>query len=101
MGKNGRYGHAFLDDEVAQIPLFATIYNREDIHYIDWLKNSFYPTHYELGELIAGLFGFDIKNPNQEENIFYINGVDIAGNDGHIKIIKDKKRERIEFIMQR
>jgi hypothetical protein len=46
------------------------------------------PTHFELGLLIADRLGFVVDNPNQEEGIFYSNGVASYGMSGYMKIRK-------------
>ncbi|RAX58452.1 hypothetical protein CCZ01_02775 [Helicobacter monodelphidis] len=100
VGDNGyqEFGHSFLSQHVANIPLFATLYNGKDDIYVQKLKDFFYPTHYEIGMLIAEVMGYKIHNPNPIlENVFFINGVDIAGNMGHIRVIKDKEKSKIEF----
>lgn len=88
LGKNNNqeYGHAFLSENVANIPIFASIYNSDDLNFINNIKNISYPTHYELGLEIAKLLGYDVKNPNYIKDTFYINGVDITGNAGYIEI---------------
>ena len=42
-------------------------------------------SHYDISKFIAKILGYDIKNPNTPENIYYINGVDIDGDAGFIK----------------
>lgn len=93
MGEKGlddksEWGHAFLSKNVANIPLFVTAYNVKDDFFIKTLKDTKHPTHYEIGIALAKLMGYEITNPNYKENEFYINGVDISGNAGYIKVIK-------------
>ena len=89
------FGHAFLSVNVAKIPIIAGGYkvNSDDI-FLSNLKNISYPTHYEVGNLLAQLLGYEINEPNLKENIFYIQGVDIAGNAGFIEITK---KDNISF----
>lgn len=88
--------HGFLSKNNAIIPVFASAYNVKDDEFIENLKQSFYPTHYEIGMELAKLLGFKIINPNFTEGIFYINGTDLAGNDGYIKVLRGK--EDVKFI---
>lgn len=99
IGKNGNkeFGHTILSENVANIPLFASLYNGENPAFINALKESFYPTHYELGLIIAELLGFEVKNPQFENNTFYINGIQIDGSARHITIHKDAQKREISF----
>lgn len=85
--KVAEYGHAFLSENVANIPMIASVYNSDDLDFINNLKNI--STHYELGLEIARLLGYEIINPNYIKDTFYINGVDITGNAGYIEAKKD------------
>ncbi|RAX51328.1 hypothetical protein CCY99_09285, partial [Helicobacter sp. 16-1353] len=60
------------------------------------LENFYYPTHYEIALLVAKILGYEIINPNQKENIFYINGLDIAGNGEYLEVRKSKNK--LEFL---
>ncbi len=91
------WGHAFLSHNISNIPLFATAYHTNDLAYINSLKNINYPTHYEIGLQIAKLMGYEIINPEYKEDVFYINGVDIAGNAGYIKGIKEENGLKYEY----
>lgn len=93
LGENDKWGHAILDFNIAKIPFYASLYNGDDSVYLDILENLHYPTHYEIAHLIANLLGVKIHNPNiKDKNIFYINGVDISGNGGYIKGIKNEDK---------
>lgn len=91
------WGHAFLSHNVSNIPFFTTAYHTDNLAYINSLKNTNYPTHYEIGLQIAKLMGYEIINPEYKEDIFYINGVDIAGNAGYIKGIKEENGLKYEY----
>ncbi|MDR0571434.1 MAG: phosphoethanolamine transferase [Rickettsiales bacterium] len=97
MGKNGKFGHAFLAEEVAEIPFFATLYWAEDNDFKKEIENLFYPTHYEIGKIIAKRLGYKIINPNEEENVFFINGPNIFGTAGYISVTKDSANNKVEF----
>lgn len=99
-GKMREYGHAFLSPNVANIPLFASLYNGVDSKYTQWLRDSFYPTHYEVGMLLASLMGYQIVNPGFKNDIFYINGTSISGDAGFIQVKKKKAENQIIFSFQ-
>ncbi|EFC32688.1 hypothetical protein C414_000230034 [Campylobacter jejuni subsp. jejuni 414] len=99
LGRDGHaeYGHSFLSVNVANIPIFATTFNVKNDDFISYLKQSNLPTHYELAKLLAKEMGYDIHNSLGEPNVFYINGVDISGNDGYIKVLRDEGRAKFEY----
>lgn len=91
LGKNNNleFGHAFLSENVANIPIFASIYHSDDLSFLNNIKSINIPTHYELGLELAKLLGYEIKNPNYIKDTFYINGVDITGNAGYIEVLRN------------
>jgi glucan phosphoethanolaminetransferase (alkaline phosphatase superfamily) len=97
MGEEGRFGHAFLAKEVADIPFFTTFYWTRDDDFKEEIKNLFCPTHYEIGKIIAKKLGYKITNPNEKEGVFFINGLNVFGAAGHITVIKDAVNKKIEY----
>jgi glucan phosphoethanolaminetransferase (alkaline phosphatase superfamily) len=97
MGEDGRFGHSFLAREVAEIPFFSTFYWTKDDKLKREMKTLFYPTHYEIGKIIAGKLGYKIINPNEEKGIFYINGPNVYGIAGYITVFRDAANKKIEF----
>ncbi|EOH7809866.1 sulfatase-like hydrolase/transferase, partial [Campylobacter jejuni] len=99
LGRDGHaeYGHSFLSANVANIPIFATTFNVKNDDFIIYLKQSKLPTHYELAKLLAKEIGYDIHNSLEEPNVFYINGVDISGNAGYIKVLRDGDKAKFEY----
>ena len=98
LGENNKseFHHGFLSKNVANIPIFASAYGvKKDDEFIKDLRQIFTPTHYELGVALAKLMGFKIINPNFKQGIFYINGNDLAGNNGYIEVLK--QGEKLEF----
>lgn len=85
-GQNGLYGHARLMPEYAEVPIM--LYTK-DQKILNKFKNIFAPTHYEIGLMIANILGYSIKNPNEINNVYYINGNDAMGRYGYIEVIKD------------
>jgi glucan phosphoethanolaminetransferase (alkaline phosphatase superfamily) len=80
--EKGRYGHAFLDKEVAKIPIFIYA-NHIASKLRDKYKNQKCYNHYILGKLIANTLGYNIKNSN-ENGKYYIQGTSIDGSNGFI-----------------
>ena len=97
-GYHGWFGHSVLDPKTAQIPVIA---QSNDEAFMKKFKKIFKPTHYEIAKLLAEVLGFEIINPNQEENVFYIDGLDYNGTTGYIKVIKDLKNKKLNFEMRR
>lgn len=95
--KQAEYGHSFLSENVANIPIFATSFNIKNDDFISILRQSHFPTHYEIAKLLAKEMGYEIHNVLEEPNVFYINGIDISGNAGYIKILRDKDKIKFEY----
>ena len=63
------YGNNNLVIDKAKVPFFVKNKN------IDYLTSGL--SYSQIGKIIARDFGFDIINPNEEDNIFYIHGNNI------------------------
>lgn len=96
--KNGIFGHATLEKEVAIIPFISSFYGKSKPQefYLNSLKNFYYPTHYEIGVLLARLLGFEIENKNITKDTYYINGIDLTGSAGYYEV--KKENNKLEFI---
>jgi glucan phosphoethanolaminetransferase (alkaline phosphatase superfamily) len=94
LGEDGLYGHGTLSRYTADIPIMI---QSNDIEFMKIMKAIFKPTHYEIAKNIAKILGYEIINPNEEENVFYINGVDFTGRCGYIRFKKDVVNHRIEY----
>jgi len=42
-------------------------------------------SHYQLGKKIAGVLGYEIRNPREEDGIVYVNGVASLGRSGYMR----------------
>ena len=93
-GQNGLWGHGHLDPETAKIPILI---QSNDANFMKHVKEIFAITHYDICCIIADLMGHKIVNPNEEKDIYYINGVDFLGRCGYIKFRKDHKNKKIEY----
>lgn len=88
MNENGQYGHGhrLLKKEVGNVPL---IIQTNDTAYLNKIKSIHSPTQYEISSSIAELLGFDVINPNaQNNNEYFISGLDYNGKCGFIKTMK-------------
>ena len=95
MGEGGVYSHSFLYPQVADIPV---IVQSNDKEFMKKFKSIFKPTHYEISMMIANLLGFEIKNPNEKENVFYINGLDYDGRGGYIELTKHPETKTVSYV---
>jgi glucan phosphoethanolaminetransferase (alkaline phosphatase superfamily) len=96
MGENNLFGHGhgYLLPQTANVPV---IIQSNDVKFMNKVKSIFMPTHYEIAESIANILGYEIKNPNNEGNVFYISGVDFNGKCGYIEYKKDLLNKKIEY----
>ena len=81
--EHGRYGHAFLDREVAKVPIMIYSHNIDPTLQESYISEKCY-NHYTLGRLIAKTIGYHVVNPN-ENSMFYIQGTSIDGSNGFIE----------------
>jgi glucan phosphoethanolaminetransferase (alkaline phosphatase superfamily) len=88
--KDGLFGHGMLTKEAALVP-FVFYAHRGDAAQLAKARLLKNPTHYEMGELIASLLGYQIRNPNQEAGIYYLNGTDLSGKSGFKIVDKTSK----------
>ena len=93
-GQKGLYGHINLVPEGADVPIMLYSNNQ---NIVKELQNIFYPTHYDIGLLIAKIMGYKIINPNSLDNEYYINGNDSMARYGYIKVIKDIENKKINY----
>lgn len=73
LGRNNYYGHNILLQETAEVPFLIYSPNPDRNLYAD-LKQNPEISHYEIADTIATLLGYDVKNPNHDENTVYIHG---------------------------
>ncbi len=85
--KGGQFGHGMLTEEVARVPFIFYAHNGDESR-IDAARKLVNPTHYEMGRLIAGLLGYRIENPNEQEGVYYLNGTDLSGSEGYRQVTK-------------
>lgn len=96
MGVDGRYGHNTVKLDSAQVPILfygvnvpapeiAAIKER-----LGCLTN-----HYLVGKEIARFLGYQVTNPNETPDVFYMNGIDAFGEAGYTSYSLSKQREAL------
>ncbi len=83
--EEGRFGHVYLGYEDAKVPMLIYYTKSCPTTITKELNLSGVISHYQFGKIIAKTLGFELINPN-ENGTYYINGVDIAGNKGFLKV---------------
>lgn len=76
LGQHGLYGHNILKRETVLVP-FMLYMEKPDKKIYKELKGKKYITHNEMGELLAGMMGWKINNPNKKNGEFFVHGNDI------------------------
>lgn len=96
MGEGGLFGHGhgYLFPQTAHVPLLL---QTNDYKFLDDIKQIFSPTHYEIVKRLSKLLGFEIKNPNEKPNTFFISGIDYNGKCGYIRLKKDPINKTISY----
>ncbi|MGN0929901.1 MAG: sulfatase-like hydrolase/transferase [Alphaproteobacteria bacterium] len=85
-GENNIWGHCFLDRLVANIPFILWSKNVPSKEF-DYIKSLSIQSHYDIGKFILSILGYSVINPNSNEDILYINGMDLMGMEGY-KVFK-------------
>lgn len=85
-GENGLWGHNHLDMENFKVPFIYYGIGSEP-EFNEMMKKTDIVTHYDLGGLIAGLFGLEIVNPGLKKGLYYANGVAAYGRSGYISFV--------------
>jgi len=87
--EKGRFGHVYLGYEDAKVPMMIYYTKSCPASLTKELSLDKVISHYQFGKMIAKTLGYEVENPN-DDGTYYINGVDIAGHKGFLKI-KEKK----------
>ena len=96
MGENGLFGHGmgYLIPQTADVPVMI---QSNDQTFMTKMKSIFKPNIYEITKNIANILGYEIKNPNEKDNTFYISGVDFNGKCGYIKYQKNSTNNNVNY----
>ncbi|NPA63972.1 MAG: phosphoethanolamine transferase [Epsilonproteobacteria bacterium] len=92
----GKFGHSILDPNAAKVP-FLIYYNDKVDPSIQKMVSTLptIHTHYQFGKLIARTLGYAIVNPNENNESFYINGTDLAGENGYMVLYRNRQEYKI------
>ncbi|MBR2136533.1 MAG: sulfatase-like hydrolase/transferase [Alphaproteobacteria bacterium] len=84
---DGQYGHNRLEKEVYTVP-FIWIGQKDN-------PISLHSTvsHYEIAEIIADLLGYEVQNPNFDNQTFFVHGNNLFEDYEFIKIKRDQENE--------
>jgi glucan phosphoethanolaminetransferase (alkaline phosphatase superfamily) len=93
MGEDGKFGHSLLEPGVAEVPLIFYAQGG-DPRVIEQVRKLDVPTHYEIAKLIAGLLGYEFRNPNERPGVFYINGPDLDMSTSYLIVDKQPGSEK-------
>ncbi|PID27686.1 MAG: hypothetical protein CSB55_07820 [Candidatus Cloacimonadota bacterium] len=81
LGEKGKNGHGWFEKEVYKIPMVSASFNTDkniDIKSIE--------SHFELSNYLTELLGYESKYERKENRTIYVNGSDLDGLAGYIKI---------------
>ena len=92
-GQYGIHGHVTLHQEVARIPVLVW---SNDMKFVQSFKSIANPSHWDIGEQILNLMGYEVHNPNTGKDVIFIQGSDPTGAAGFITL-KRKGQELIEI----
>jgi len=86
--EGGKYLHLELDKCVSYVPFFyySKSYKRN-------LTDKYY-SHYQISKMVTEDLGYDLINPNEKKNIYYINAPQFDGVAGYIKYDISKWKDR-------
>jgi glucan phosphoethanolaminetransferase (alkaline phosphatase superfamily) len=96
LGQGGRYGHNTLDLGDAKVPFFFYGVGVPQAE-IDALRARLgcLTNHDLVGEELARVLGYAIVNPNQQPDVYFLNGVDAFGEAGFLRYRLSEQRQRL------
>jgi glucan phosphoethanolaminetransferase (alkaline phosphatase superfamily) len=77
VGDGGLFGHSVVEMPIAQIPLLY--FSNDQAYSMNNISPQMPLNHYQLATLINKMLGFDVQNPNQKDDSYFITGGDIRG----------------------
>lgn len=95
LGIDGRYGHNSLYLDNAKVPFLFYGVGIDEAE-ISTIKNTLgcLTNHYEVSKLVARYLGYAITNPNEKNDIYYMNGVDAFGEAGYLQYSMSDSRAK-------
>lgn len=77
VGDNGLFGHSVVEMPIAQVPFLY--FSNDPAYTMEKIGPQVPLNHYQLATLINKMLGYDVSNPNQKDDSFFITGGDIRG----------------------
>jgi glucan phosphoethanolaminetransferase (alkaline phosphatase superfamily) len=77
VGDGGLFGHSVVEMPIAQVPFLY--FSNDPAYAMDKISPQLPLNHFQLATLINKMLGFEVKNPNQKDDSYFITGGDIRG----------------------
>ena len=77
VGDNGLFGHSVVEMPIAQVPFLY--FSNDPAYAMKEISPQVPLNHYQVATLINKMLGYDVSNPNQKDDSFFITGGDIRG----------------------
>lgn len=88
LGEGGRWGHGQLAARAGEVPVVVAAWNGATLPE-PWLARlRCRPTHYELGQFVAQLLGWEVRSPEESPDVLFTNGPDLGGKAGWIELTR-------------
>ena len=85
--EEGRWGHMNLSLNTARVPFL--LYARDaDPAFMADVGAHHTVSHYEMAKMVADRLGWKVENPNEKEEISYVNGLAAFGESGMLKLVR-------------
>lgn len=88
LGEGGRWGHGQLTAHAGEVPVVVAAWNGATIPEPWPSRLRCRPTHYELGQFVAELLGWEVYSPEESPRVLYTNGPDLGGKAGWIELTR-------------
>ena len=77
VGDGGLFGHSVVEMPIAQVPFLY--FSNDPAYAMGKISPQLPLNHFQLATLINKMLGFEVKNPNQKDDSYFITGGDIRG----------------------
>src|SRR5690606_22007675 len=77
VGDGGLFGHSVVEMPIAQVPFLY--FSNDPAYTMKAISPQIPLNHYQVATLINKMLGYDVSNPNQKDDSFFITGGDIRG----------------------
>ncbi len=89
--ENNYWGHGKLNSGSIKIPFIFYSSKKDDV-LLKKANDLYYPSHYEIGNLILNTLGYKLNNENIQKGIIYIGGGEAFGDTGYMILERDKNK---------